>query len=85
MLQAWTGAPSFPSALVSILLRLPKIKFAIVTLGEDGCIMLERSADGKCSIISIYNRTYILVGTQYEGFLTTMASNHETIIYFHFP
>lgn len=42
---AWTGAPSFPSALVSILLRLPKIKFVIVTLGEDGCIMLERSAD----------------------------------------
>lgn len=42
---AWTGAPSFPRALVSILLRLPKIKFAIVTLGEDGCIMLERSAN----------------------------------------
>ncbi|KAF5482526.1 hypothetical protein F2P56_003086 [Juglans regia] len=43
--QAWTEAPSVPSALVSILLRLPNIKFVIVTLGEDGCIMLERSVD----------------------------------------
>ncbi|XP_054791436.1 uncharacterized protein LOC129297092 isoform X2 [Prosopis cineraria] len=41
--QAWTQAPSIPSALVSMLLRLPNIKFVIVTLGEDGCIMLERS------------------------------------------
>ncbi|KAK4272973.1 hypothetical protein QN277_021457 [Acacia crassicarpa] len=41
--QAWTQAPSIPSALVSVLLRLPNIKFVIVTLGEDGCIMLERS------------------------------------------
>ncbi|KAG6719209.1 hypothetical protein I3842_04G190500 [Carya illinoinensis] len=41
--QAWTEAPSVPSALVSILLRLPNIKFVIVTLGEEGCIMLERS------------------------------------------
>ncbi|XP_056176324.1 uncharacterized protein LOC115662349 isoform X2 [Syzygium oleosum] len=43
--QAWTEAPSQPSALLSILLRLPKLKFAIVTLGEDGCLMLERSSD----------------------------------------
>ncbi|CAB4321699.1 unnamed protein product [Prunus armeniaca] len=43
--QAWTEAASVPSALVSILVRLPKIKFVIVTLGEDGCIMLERSVD----------------------------------------
>ncbi|CAN6554140.1 unnamed protein product [Malus baccata var. baccata] len=41
--SAWTRAASVPSALASMLLRLPKIKFAIVTLGEDGCIMLERS------------------------------------------
>ncbi|KAM4070181.1 hypothetical protein ACJW30_12G145200 [Castanea mollissima] len=41
--KAWTEAPSLPSALVSILLRLPNINFVIVTLGEDGCIMLERS------------------------------------------
>ncbi|KAM7521769.1 hypothetical protein LguiA_011671 [Lonicera macranthoides] len=41
--QAWTEAPSVSSALVSMLLRLPKIKFVIVTLGEGGCIMLERS------------------------------------------
>ncbi|XP_024018391.1 ketohexokinase isoform X2 [Morus notabilis] len=42
---AWTGAPSVPSALVSMLLRLPKLKFVIVTLGEDGCLMLERSVE----------------------------------------
>ncbi|XP_073316562.1 uncharacterized protein [Primulina huaijiensis] len=41
--QAWTGAPSVPSALVSMLLKLPNIKFVVVTIGEDGCIMLERS------------------------------------------
>ncbi|XP_022967275.1 ribokinase-like isoform X1 [Cucurbita maxima] len=41
--QEWTEAPSIPSALVSMLLRLPKLKFVIVTLGEEGCIMLERS------------------------------------------
>ncbi|CAN0920383.1 KHK [Linum grandiflorum] len=41
--QSWTEAATIPSALVSLLLRLPKLKFVIVTLGEDGCIMLERS------------------------------------------
>ncbi|KAK4338223.1 hypothetical protein RND71_042710 [Anisodus tanguticus] len=41
--QAWTEAPSVPDALVSILLKLPNIKFVIVTLGEDGCMMLERA------------------------------------------
>ncbi|KAG1359702.1 putative ribokinase [Cocos nucifera] len=41
--QAWTTAPSIPSALVSILLRLPNIKFVIATLGDKGCVMLERS------------------------------------------
>ncbi|KAG8389134.1 hypothetical protein BUALT_Bualt02G0197600 [Buddleja alternifolia] len=41
--EAWTGAPSLPSALCSMLLKLPKIKFVVVTLGEDGCMMLERS------------------------------------------
>ncbi|KEH23982.1 pfkB family carbohydrate kinase [Medicago truncatula] len=43
--EAWTQSPSIPSALVSMLLRLPNIKFVIVTLGEDGCLMLERSAN----------------------------------------
>ncbi|XVF21472.1 hypothetical protein REPUB_Repub12eG0093300 [Reevesia pubescens] len=42
--QAWTEAPSIPSALISMLLRLPNLKFVIVTLAEDGCIMLERSS-----------------------------------------
>ncbi|KAL8262023.1 hypothetical protein R6Q59_026072 [Mikania micrantha] len=43
--QTWTGAPSVPSALVSMLLRLPKVRFVIVTLGADGCIMLQRSME----------------------------------------
>ncbi|KAI8574332.1 hypothetical protein RHMOL_Rhmol01G0346100 [Rhododendron molle] len=41
--EAWTEASSVPSALLSMLLRLPNVKFAIVTLGGDGCIMLQRS------------------------------------------
>ncbi|XP_047312062.1 ribokinase-like isoform X2 [Impatiens glandulifera] len=41
--QAWTEASSIPSALLSMLVRLPRLKFVIVTLGEVGCIMLERS------------------------------------------
>lgn len=67
MWQVWTEAPSVPSALVSMLLRLPNLRFAIVTLGEDGCIMLERSVDGEYSIAQflpfewedIYARTVI--------------------------
>ncbi|XP_020224934.1 uncharacterized protein LOC109806830 isoform X4 [Cajanus cajan] len=43
--KAWTGASTVPQALVSMLLMLPNIKFVIVTLGKDGCIMLERSLD----------------------------------------
>ncbi|XP_051120461.1 ribokinase isoform X2 [Andrographis paniculata] len=43
--QAWTGAPSVPSSLLSILLKLPNIKFVVVTLGEDGCMMMERSSE----------------------------------------
>ncbi|KAK8674405.1 hypothetical protein V6N13_112696 [Hibiscus sabdariffa] len=43
---AWTGAPCVPSALLSMLLRFPKLKFVIATLGEDGCMMLERSING---------------------------------------
>ncbi|XP_059275908.1 uncharacterized protein LOC132030344 [Lycium ferocissimum] len=41
--QAWTEAPSVQDALVSVLLKLPNVKFVIVTLGEDGCMMLERA------------------------------------------
>ncbi|KAI3880225.1 hypothetical protein MKW92_051042 [Papaver armeniacum] len=44
---AWTESPSIPSALVSMLMILPNLKFVIVTLGDDGCIMLERSLDGS--------------------------------------
>jgi len=47
MCQAWTQAPSIASALVTMLLRFPNINFVIVTLGEDGCLMLERCENGK--------------------------------------
>ncbi|KAG5592839.1 hypothetical protein H5410_043353 [Solanum commersonii] len=42
----WIEAPSIPAALVSVLLKLPNIKFVIVTLGEDGYMMLERAEAG---------------------------------------
>ncbi|WVY99109.1 hypothetical protein V8G54_031260 [Vigna mungo] len=45
LVAAWTEASTLPQALVSMLLMLPNIKFVIVTLGKDGCIMLERTAD----------------------------------------
>lgn len=45
--QAWTDAPSFASALVSVMLRLPNLRFVIVTLGGEGSIMLERSTEGN--------------------------------------
>ncbi|XP_019161562.1 PREDICTED: ribokinase-like [Ipomoea nil] len=41
--QAWTDTPTLPSALISMLIRLPNVKFVVVTLGEEGCIMLERT------------------------------------------
>lgn len=44
--KAWTEASTVPQALVSMLLMLPNIKFVIVTLGKDGCIMLDRRVDG---------------------------------------
>lgn len=59
MKKAWTEAPSVPSALLSMLLRLPNLKSVIVTLGEDGCIMLERSVNGKYHMKWNHN----LVGT----------------------
>lgn len=47
VLQTWTEVSSTPGALVSMLLRLPKLKFVIVTLGEEGCLMLQRASQGR--------------------------------------
>ncbi|KAH0648620.1 hypothetical protein KY285_033868 [Solanum tuberosum] len=44
--QIWTDAPSIAGGLISILLKLPRAKFVISTLGEKGCIMLERAETG---------------------------------------
>ncbi|XP_044492676.1 uncharacterized protein LOC123216315 isoform X2 [Mangifera indica] len=51
--QAWTEVPSMPGALVALLLRLPNLKFVIVTLGENGCIMLQRSVDENLDLEEI--------------------------------
>lgn len=40
--QSWTSAPTVAEALLKMMLRLPRLKFVIVTLGASGCIMLER-------------------------------------------
>ncbi|KAI3526539.1 hypothetical protein L1887_05796 [Cichorium endivia] len=61
--QAWTEAPTVPSALVSMLLRLPKVKFVIVTLGADGCLMLERSIpadEGQAEEMDVDNLVEVL-------------------------
>ncbi|GFP99847.1 hypothetical protein PHJA_002128800 [Phtheirospermum japonicum] len=47
--QAWTGTPSIPSALVSMLVKLPNVEFVVVTLGENGCVMLEKSSENSQS------------------------------------
>lgn len=46
VLQTWTEVSSTPGALVSMLLRLPKLKFVIVTSGEHGCLMVQRASKG---------------------------------------
>uniref|UniRef100_A0A0D3HEH1 Carbohydrate kinase PfkB domain-containing protein n=1 Tax=Oryza barthii TaxID=65489 RepID=A0A0D3HEH1_9ORYZ len=45
--EKWTSIPSIPSALLEILLQYPCACFAVVTLGENGCMMLERGKDGE--------------------------------------
>lgn len=45
--QSWASASSITSALMSLLLQFPRTKFVIVTLGCNGCIMLERSCLGE--------------------------------------
>lgn len=44
-----------------MLVRLPKLKFVIMTLGEHGCVMLERCSNGELfSIFPICNYPIIL-------------------------
>ncbi|XP_062200453.1 uncharacterized protein LOC133903104 [Phragmites australis] len=50
--KKWTSISSIPCALLEILLQHPRAKFVIVTLGENGCMMLERSEDGDDSGIN---------------------------------
>lgn len=41
--KKWTSISSIPCALLEILLEYPRARFVIVTLGENGCMMLERT------------------------------------------
>lgn len=60
--QAWTEASTLPEALIEIALRLPDLKFVIVTLGASGCVMLEKSfADTSDLEIVNANTTYELL------------------------
>ncbi|KAF3335835.1 Ketohexokinase [Carex littledalei] len=49
--MAWTSAPSLASALVSMLIRLPNLKFVITTRGDKGSLMLERSRNDASEIV----------------------------------
>ncbi|XP_025795483.1 uncharacterized protein LOC112875740 isoform X3 [Panicum hallii] len=46
----WTSIPSLPCALLEILVQYPRVKFVIATLGEKGCMMLERSEGGDGAV-----------------------------------
>ncbi|XP_024542050.1 ribokinase-like isoform X2 [Selaginella moellendorffii] len=41
--EAWTNSKNLAEALLCVASKLPKLKFIIVTLGAEGCVMLERS------------------------------------------
>ncbi|CAN6282836.1 unnamed protein product [Urochloa humidicola] len=47
----WTSNPSLPCALFEILLQYPRAQFVIATLGEKGCMMLERREAGDDSVV----------------------------------
>lgn len=40
--EKWTSISCIPSALLEILVQYPRARFVIATLGENGCMMLER-------------------------------------------
>uniref|UniRef100_A0A452YCP5 Carbohydrate kinase PfkB domain-containing protein n=1 Tax=Aegilops tauschii subsp. strangulata TaxID=200361 RepID=A0A452YCP5_AEGTS len=44
-LKKWTSISCIPSALLEILVQYPRARFVIATLGENGCMMLERIED----------------------------------------
>ncbi|XP_047043354.1 ketohexokinase-like [Lolium rigidum] len=48
--EKWTSISCIPSALVEILVQYPHVRFMIATLGENGCMMLERSEGNSSEI-----------------------------------
>ncbi|KAH0648622.1 hypothetical protein KY285_033870 [Solanum tuberosum] len=79
--QIWTEAPSLAGGLISILLKLPSAKFVIATLGEDGCIMLERAETGdiqpEVDIDGLFEKMKQSIDT--TSTLLTFKTSDETI------
>ncbi|XP_051215057.2 uncharacterized protein [Lolium perenne] len=48
--EKWTSISCIPSALLEILVQYPHVRFMIATLGENGCMMLERSEGNSSEI-----------------------------------
>lgn len=69
--QTWLEAPSIPSALVAMLLKLPNLRFVIVTLGERGCIMLERS------VVEAFNTQEAKVDIVLEKLQKEISNTHN--------
>lgn len=65
--QAWTEMPTLPEALMEISMRLPYLKFVIVTLGAAGCVMLEKVFDDSTDL------KLLDVNTEYELLLERKA------------
>ncbi|CAM0956871.1 unnamed protein product [Alopecurus aequalis] len=48
--QKWTSISCIPCALLEILVQFPRARFVIATLGENGCMMLERNEGNSSGI-----------------------------------
>ncbi|XP_030549458.1 ketohexokinase-like isoform X2 [Rhodamnia argentea] len=78
--QAWTDAPSVASALVSLMLRLPNLRFAIVTLGSEGCIMLERSIEGNSQEVVDVDNSLEILKRRKDG-VATIPTCFSSVVY----
>eukprot|EP00899_Mesostigma_viride_P027449 jgi/Mesvir1/788/Mv17386-RA.1 len=45
--ESWTKLPNLANSLTEMLHRLPKARFIVTTLGDRGCVMLERLPPGE--------------------------------------
>ncbi|OAP00813.1 hypothetical protein AXX17_AT4G33040 [Arabidopsis thaliana] len=76
--QTWTEVSSTAGALVSMLLRLPKLKFVIVTSGEHGCLMVQRASKGtKPETLSLslgFKTSYMILSPVHKHHLALSTS-----------